>query len=135
MTSHKLDSYSPEPLKILMVEDDEFFSDIILTKLKNEGYQIEIVHEGKQAVAAAQQIQPALILLDMTLPDTTGVAVLQELKSNEMLESIPVIVFSNNSKEEDVAAGLNAGAVKYLIKVHTEFKSLSDTIREVITKS
>lgn len=137
-TAEALENFSKRELgdiKILMVEDDEFFADMVLTKLSQYGCIPYSTGNGAEAIGLADQYRPDLIILDLMLPGLSGEEILVQLKANEELKSIPVIVFSNKSEEEDIKANLDAGAAEYLVKSATDFTTLVDVVQGVVMKS
>lgn len=120
---------------VLMVEDDEFFSDIISTKLQQHGCTPTTTSEGDKAISIAVKLQPDIILLDVGLPHVSGYDILKELKQHDTLQHVPVIVFSNYSETESVEASLEAGAAEYLVKANTDFTTLVDIICGNIRKA
>lgn len=114
-----------------MVEDDLFFTDIVLTKLTSHGCIPYSTATGDEALELAKRYQPSAIILDLMLPGISGEEVLKQLKSDDELKAIPVIVFSNKSSQSDIEANLAAGATRYLVKSGTDLNTLVDVIREV----
>lgn len=113
---------------ILLVEDDPFLIDVYSIKLKNEGFSVEIAENGPKALSLLEQKKIDLILLDIVLPQADGWEVLFNIKKNEKIKGIPVIILSNLGQKTEVEKGLKLGAVKYLIKAH--YKP-TDVIKEV----
>ncbi len=119
------ESFRPEPAQILLVEDNP--GDVRLTKeafkqgrIDNE---LHTVSDGTEALAFLEQRgeyddapRPDLILLDLNLPRRGGEEVLEELKSDDELRSIPVIVLTSSRAEEDVARSYELHANAYLTK-------------------
>lgn len=118
-------------IKILMVEDDELFSEMILMGLSQHGCIPYSTGNGSEAIGLARQYMPDVIILDLMLPGLSGEEILVQLKSDEDLKGIPVIVFSNKSSEESIATNLAAGAAKYLVKSATDFSTLVDVVSAV----
>lgn len=105
-------------IKILIVEDDVFLSDLYKTKFNLEGFEVFAAYDGEKGLELAEKNQPDIILLDLILPKLGGFAVLEHLKANKQLKTIPVILLTNLSQKADVENGLRLGAVDYLIKAH-----------------
>ncbi len=82
---------------------------------------------GKEGLTKAKKEKPDLILLDVMLPDCSGIEILQALKADEETDSIPVIVLTNLSDQTTVSKILAAGGTEYLVK--TDW-----TIDEIVTK-
>lgn len=107
--------------KILVVDDDSFVTDIYQTKLIQEGFEVLTAADGAEAVKKLKNGEggkPDLILLDIVMPYMDGLEVLKEVKSNEALKDIPVILLTNLSQKKEVEEGLRLGAKDYLIKSH-----------------
>jgi CheY-like chemotaxis protein len=104
--------------KILIVEDDSFVKDIYHTKLSQEGYEIVEADNGVEALKKVKENKPDLILLDIIMPYMNGIEVLRELKKDENLKDIPVVLLTNLSQKEEINEGLALGAKDYLIKSH-----------------
>lgn len=119
-------------VKVLMVEDDSFFSELVLNKLSENGCIPYSTGKGDEAVMLATQYMPNLIILDLMLPGMSGEEILQNLKANEQLKDIPVIVFSNKSNKEDIDNNLALGAEEFLIKSTTDLSDLTKIVKRVL---
>jgi two-component system OmpR family response regulator len=98
---------------VLVVEDDTKISRVVALYLEQAGYRVVQSASGKEAVEAATRETPLLVILDLTLPDTGGEVVIQELKA---LGDFPVIILTSRSSEEDRVAGFALGADDYVVK-------------------
>jgi class 3 adenylate cyclase len=105
-----------DPPRILVVDDNETNRDILLTRLAAHGYQLLQAADGEEALAAAQQELPDLILLDIMMPKVDGIEVCRRLKSDPALPFTPIILVTAKAGSTDVVAGLDAGADEYLTK-------------------
>ena len=105
--------------KILIIEDEEFLVEMYKTKFELENFQVISAFSSEQAIRILKKDIPDLILLDILLPEKSGIAFLEETKKIKNISKIPIIVFSNydDSIAKDKAKQL--GAEDYLIK--TEF--------------
>jgi DNA-binding response OmpR family regulator len=117
---------------VLLIEDDPFIIDIYNTKLKKEGFSVEVAVNGKEALKKIKEKKPDLILLDIVLSQATGFEFLEEVKGMSKLEKTPVIILSNLSQKRDVEKGLQMGAVKYLIKAHYTPSEVVKEVKEVL---
>jgi two-component system cell cycle response regulator DivK len=102
--------------KILIVEDNEHFRIILSSILASGGYKLIEAETGTQAIQKALSMSPDLILMDLDLPDMTGIDATRKLKDNPTTAPIPVIACSAWSMREWKEAALNAGMVDYLQK-------------------
>ena len=104
--------------KILIIEDDRFLRELITRKLSDEGFVVIEAVDGEEGIKKVKEKKPDLILLDLILPSIDGFEVLSQIKKEESLKSIPVIILSNLGQKEEVEKGLKLGAIDYLIKAH-----------------
>ncbi|MEA3449892.1 MAG: response regulator [Patescibacteria group bacterium] len=123
-------------VKIFLVEDDSFLSDICGKKLINEGYSVYTAVDGKEAVNGIAQAKPDLVLLDIILPSMDGFQVLSAIRLNqdEKVSNVPIIMLSNLGQEEDVKKAMDAGANDYLIKAHFTTEDIINKIKEILAK-
>ena len=98
---------------ILVVEDESAICNLVTTTLEAEGYRCHVARNGKQALIEAGTCYPALILLDLGLPDMDGVEVIQKIRS---WSNMPIIVISARTEDSDKIGALDAGADDYLTK-------------------
>ncbi len=101
-------------MKVLVVEDEQELGKSIIAYLKSESYACELAADFKTAMDKTEQFEYDCILLDITLPDGNGLAVLKELKANKKADG--VIIISAKNSIDDRVAGLNLGADDYLSK-------------------
>ena len=105
-------------IPILIVEDDVFLADLYRTKFELEGFEVYVAYDGEKGLELVSKKKPAVILLDLILPKLSGFVVLENIKKDKNLSSIPVILLTNLSQKADVEKGLSLGADDYLIKAH-----------------
>ena len=104
------------PKKVLIVEDNRYLREILASILHSSGYVIMEAATGLQGVEIALAEQPTLILLDLDLPDITGIETARVLKENPLTTDIPIIACSAMSGSEWRDVALRAGIVDYLQK-------------------
>ena len=105
-----------EPPLILVVDDNEANRDILATRLEASGYRPIQAADGEEALAAAHDHRPDLILLDVMMPKIDGIEVCRRLKSDPSLPFMPIILVTAKTDSKDVVSGLDAGADDYLTK-------------------
>ena len=115
--------------KILIVDDEQDILDMIKLKLEAEGFDVVEASNGIDGLAAVQKEKPDLVLLDIMMPELNGYQVCRELKSNEKLKNIPVVMLTAKAQESDKFWGLETGADDYVTKPF-EFSSLIQTIKK-----
>ena len=95
--------------KILLVEDNEMNRDMLSRRLTKKGYEVVMAFDGKQGVEMASSESPALILMDMSLPEIDGWEATRRLKADDATKAIPVIALTahamSGDKEQAQAAG------------------------------
>ena len=101
-------------LRVLVVDDEASIRESLERALRLEGFAVETADGGRAALAAVARQPPAVIVLDVTMPDLDGVAVLRRLRASGI--DVPVCVLSARDDVEDRVAGLQAGADDYLVK-------------------
>lgn len=94
---------------ILLVEDNELNRDMLSRRLVRRGFEVLLAVDGEQALQAAGRSQPALILMDMSLPGMDGWEATRRLKSNPSTASIPVIALTAHAMASDRDSALAAG--------------------------
>ena len=104
------------PPRILVVDDNAANLDIFRTRLSHHGYDVVTAVDGEEALAAAREQLPDLILLDVMMPKIDGIEVCRRLKADGSLPFMPIILVTAKSDVRDVIAGLDAGADEYLTK-------------------
>ena len=102
----------------MIVEDDGFLMKMCEEKREMEGFKVVAAVDGEKALRMVKKEEPDLILLDLLLPKKDGFEVLAELKKDQAVKDIPVVVLSNLGQKEDINRCLALGAKDYLIKAH-----------------
>lgn len=115
---------------VLWVEDDKFLADILTKKFMTAGCDIIRVPNGEEAFKVLKEKVPHAILLDVLLPGMNGFEILQKIKMDSALRSIPVVILSNTSQSSDLEKSKMLGASKFLVKAAV---SLDEILREVGT--
>ena len=106
-------SFDEQDLNILIVEDDEDTAEVVCTLLENAGFRATAVDSGSVALDEISAQNPDLVVLDLNLPDISGIDVLKNVRSHSFL---PMIVLSGFGKDRDRVVALDAGADDYMAK-------------------
>lgn len=117
---------------ILIIEDDRFLRDLVSEKLKKEGYTIVTAIDGKEGLAKLASDKPALILLDLILPEVDGFEFLQRANESMGKAVPPVVVLSNLGSKEDVERALALGAKFFIVKANYTPDEIIAKVREVL---
>jgi PAS domain S-box-containing protein len=113
-------TFSPEEHRdVILVADDNADMRDYLAHLLRDDYAVYTAVDGAEAVTAARQLRPALVLTDVMMPTLDGFGVLQAIRNDESLRDTPVILLSARAGEESRVEGLQAGADDYLVKPFT----------------
>jgi DNA-binding response OmpR family regulator len=99
-----------------------------------EGFQVSVSENGEAGLADVAKKKPDIVLLDILLPKMDGFTVLKNLKANNDVSHIPVILLTNLGQKDDVEKGLELGAVDYLIKAHFKPSETVDKVKKVLAK-
>ncbi|MGD1007834.1 MAG: response regulator [Ignavibacteriaceae bacterium] len=102
--------------KILVVDDLQENIFMLQDRLEKEGYEVISAYDGKTAIDKALNELPDLILLDVMMPEISGIDVCQTLSTNPVSSNIPIILVTAKSSAEDTKTGLEAGAFDYIKK-------------------
>ncbi|PIR78042.1 MAG: response regulator [Candidatus Magasanikbacteria bacterium CG10_big_fil_rev_8_21_14_0_10_36_16] len=122
---------NPVPL-VLLIEDDTFLGNIYKTKFEMEKFKVIVATDGLEGLEMAKKKKPDIILLDILMPKMDGFEVLENLKKDKSLVSIPVVLLTNLGQKDDVDKGLGLGAVDYLIKAHYKPSETVDKVKSVL---
>jgi len=117
---------------ILLVEDEPTLQKTLSTALTQEGYMVKNALDGEAGLRLAKEIKPDIILLDLILPKMDGFEVLGELKKDETVKNIPVIVLTNLESTQDIEKALTLGATNYLVKANYDLKDVIEKVKENI---
>lgn len=102
--------------KILIVEDEPDVAELLAHHLRKEGFAVAIVGTGRAAFAAVKNESPALIVLDLMLPEISGLDLCRMIKSNPETENVPILMLSARIEEIDRVLGFELGADDYVVK-------------------
>lgn len=119
------------PKKILIIEDDQGLSSNLVHALEHD-YSVTAVDHGADGIAQAKKEKPDLIILDVKLPDTDGIHVLKELKSDNTTGGIPVIVLTNLDDQVTVSSIIAAGGKEYLVKADWGLEDIARKISAMV---
>ena len=99
--------------RILVVEDDQEIAEVLRRTLRQEGHEVRSAGDGEEALSAAAEFVPDLVILDLGLPKLDGVEVLRRLRADD---DVPVLILTARTDLDDRVEGLDTGADDYLVK-------------------
>ena len=120
--------------KVLIVEDDNFVSEVYSTKLLEMGHEVQIAQNGEEGLALIEKSKPDLVLLDILMPVMGGIELLEELKKKVEWKSIPIILLTNVGEKESIQKARNLGVQDYLIKSHFTPAEVIEKIESILGK-
>ena len=118
-----------EKKKILVIEDDRSLQNALVEIIDQEGFESESALDGEEGLAKIKTFKPDLILLDIILPKKDGFEVLAEVKKDESLKNIPVLILTNLEEVDNVQKALDLGATNYMVKSDFSLKDVVEKIR------
>ena len=120
--------------KVLVVEDDKFLQRIIVMKLSGDDFGAVGASDGEEALRLMLADKPDLVILDLILPRMNGFEVLSEMRTNQRLKDVPVIVLSNLGQDEDISRVKQMGAIDYMTKSNVSIHEVVQKIKEAFAK-
>ena len=120
--------------KVLIVEDDNFFSMILKGRMEKEGFVVRQAFDGEQALAMAREETPDLIVLDLIIPKLSGFEFLENIFSDPQLNRVPVVVASNLGQESDIEKVRQFGVRDYYIKARTSVDDLIKMFKAIVSR-
>jgi len=118
--------------KILLVEDEQMIVDMYKMRFEEEGYDTLVTERGSEALEIAKKEKPDIILLDIILPETDGFSILQAIKADSSIKSIPVLLLTNLGQESDQIKGKDMGAADYFVKSQHTPAQVIQKVKELI---
>lgn len=118
--------------KILIVEDDKSLQNALVEILSQEGFDSESASDGEEALTKIRSYLPDLVLLDIILPKKDGYEVLEEIKKDEKLKAIPVLILTNLEEVDNVQKALDFGATTFMVKSDFSLKDVVEKIRAAL---
>ena len=119
-------------MKILVIEDDDVLSEILVAVLNKEGFAVDVTGDGEEGLYLAEQYAPDAIVLDVILPTLDGLSLLKQLRQKGI--TIPVLLLTTQSSVAHKVEGLNLGADDYLPKPF-DYEELVARLRSILRRN
>jgi two-component system response regulator RegX3 len=103
----------PDAPVVLVVEDEESYVEALMAGLGREGFRVEVARDGAEALDRFSRVDPDIVLLDLMLPNISGIDVCRRIRSTS---AVPIIMVTAKSSEIDTVVGLEVGADDYVTK-------------------
>lgn len=118
--------------QVLVVEDDAFLRNAYTIKLTKAEFTVKVATDGIEALDALKTFTPDIILLDLVMPRKDGFSTLEDIKNDENLKTIPVIVASNLGQPDEIARVKALGADDFIIKSSLSLEDLISKMNNMI---
>jgi DNA-binding response OmpR family regulator len=119
--------------KILIADDEPNILVSLEYLLKREGFDVRLAHDGQEALDQVAADRPDLLLLDVMMPRKSGFDVCQELRADERLQGLRILMLTAKGRDTDVAKGLALGADGYMTKPFST-KELVERVRRLLAE-
>jgi len=120
--------------KLIIIEDDPFLLSILAEKLKEAGFGIEMAADGEDGLNKIKSEDFDLVLLDIVLPKIDGFKILEELRGDNQLKKIPVIILSNLYDKNSIDKAILLGAKEYIVKAYNTPEEIVLKIKSFLNK-
>lgn len=117
---------------VLVAEDDEFLSRVLVDKLEKEKFNVLTAFDGEDALLKLQSGSVSLMILDIIMPKKTGFDVIDDAKSNPDTKDIPILLLSNLGQEGDIARAKEKGVTDYFVKSNISLASVIEKVHQYI---
>jgi DNA-binding response OmpR family regulator len=102
--------------RILIIEDDRDIVELVRYNLANEGFQVSSANDGSTGLSTLKKTPPDLLLLDLMLPKLSGLEICREIRRDDSLNRLPILMLTARGEEADRVVGLEMGADDYVTK-------------------
>ncbi len=117
--------------RVLIIEDDRFNRRLYCDLLETEGWAVEAVSSARAGLDAAQASCPAIVVMDLELPDMDGVQATRALRADERTAEVPILIVSAHAQQDHAARASEAGADGFLRKP-LAFNEFVETLRRLL---
>jgi CheY-like chemotaxis protein len=124
---HDRDVKGQRPIHVLLIEDDGAISEMYRVQLEYDGYRVSIATTGQAGFDALAGSRPDIVLLDLLLPDRSGLEIMADIKER-FPHHPPVVILSNYGEPTMIERGISLGALEYLVKSRVTPASVSQAI-------
>jgi len=115
--------------RILLVEDDDALANVYIMRLRAENFEVKRVANGEDALAAAKEHKPDLVLLDAMMPKVSGFDVLDILRNTPETANLKIVMLTALSQESDKQRAQGLGVDDYLVKSQVVISDVIDRIK------
>jgi len=116
---------------VFIIEDEEDAAELFSEMMRVSGFRVLTTSKGKPAISMMTEDKPDLVLLDIMMPEISGLDILRQMQRDPNLSDIPVIVLTAKSMPADIKNGMEAGASTYLTKP-VGFQELKEAVERTL---
>src|ERR1700737_1701919 len=120
--------------RILIIEDDRDIVELVRYNLANEGFQVSAASDGNSGLNALKKTPPDLLLLDLMLPKLSGLDICREIRRDDSLNRLPILMLTARGDEADRVVGLEMGADDYVTKPFSP-RELTPRVKDLLPRS
>lgn len=120
--------------KIAIVEDDQAIAQMYRMKFETDGYQVETAENGKLGLDLAEKFKPAMILLDLMMPEMNGDEMLSHLRKTDWGKNIKVIILTNIGEQEIPDSVKSLGVSAVILKADMTPRQVADLVKKELAK-
>jgi DNA-binding response OmpR family regulator len=121
-------------MNILLVEDDKLLRDLLSKKIAKSGYGIECACDGMEGLEIMRKNTPDLVLLDIIMPRKSGFEVIIEMKRDDNLKNIPIVIVSNSGQPVEIDKAKEMGVKDWIVKTEFDLDEVIEKIRKIETE-
>ena len=121
-------------MKILVAEDSSTVRRLVAARLAADGYEVIEAEDGEAALSLARSERPDLIVLDKVMPKLDGFEVVRALREDPVTRSLPIVMLTERTSEDDVLGGLDLGVEEYMPKPFSP-RELSLRVRRALDRA
>lgn len=121
-------------VKVLVAEDSSTVRNLVTARLRADGYEVIEAADGEEALRLAREDDPDLLVLDKVMPKLDGFEVIRALRDIPRTSSVPIVMLTERTNEEDVLGGLSLGVDDYMPKPFSPHE-LSARVKRALARS
>lgn len=118
--------------KILILEDEEIILELLSKKLLQQGYEVRTAKNGKEGMLMMEKEIPDLVLTDVIMPEKDGFEVISEMKQNEALKNVPVMIISNSGQPVEIDKAKEMGVLDWVIKTEFDPQEIINKVNNIL---
>lgn len=118
--------------KIAIIEDDTVISEMYRMKFESDGFEVQVANNGRLGVELVQQMRPDILLLDLQMPEMSGLEALYEIRKNDWGKKLKVMILTNLGEEEAPKELKALGVLCYIVKADLTPRQVVDRVKEAL---